>query len=351
LIYSWNNRLDQYREFIVQRWEAEVQAFTEAVFDLPIAYNGDVSVADTGHIFLNHATDIAFGASGMPAINSSGYLTLGGAPVGVNGNITLNDISVSHNGSLNISTNGSSTIGNLTLSDSGDVYIGNYNISDITTIAPDYSDFNLDFIFNFNPETDDPMGWLAGEMTDYNCELHETEQSGLISLESTEDVDFSVVENGGFSEEMLGYITIPRMDIVFPIFAGSSHSHMLRGAAHLTQSSLPVGGINTNSVITAHRGLSRARMFRNIDELEIGDEIRITNFYEILVYRVVDPTDIIASMERIYRVDMPGVVIYPNDVDSVKIIPDRDIITLMSCEPYRINSHRILVFAERCPRS
>ncbi|MCL2379089.1 MAG: class C sortase [Defluviitaleaceae bacterium] len=346
IINEWRNNHDEYRARMIMRWHNEREEFFETVSDVSIAYNGDIVIADSGHIFLNHAADIAFGASGSPGINNHGYLTLGGAPVGNNGYITVGDISVSHNGSLNISTTGSISMENLSLSPSGDVYVGNYNIGNIAIEVPDYSGFNLDFLFNFCPINDDPFYWLYKEMVDYNYELDEDNQAGLISLAATEEVDFSVVNNGGFSEEMLGYITIERMDIILPIFAGSNHSNMLRGAAHLTQSSLPVGGINTNSVITAHRGLSRARMFRDIHLLQIGDEIRITNHYETLVYRVVDPYHMIEAMP-IYKIYVPGVVIQPYEIGSIKIRPGRDMITLMSCYPYRFDTQRILVFAER----
>jgi len=349
-INDWRGRLDEYREFIVHRWEAERDAFWEAVVELPIANNGDIQVADSGHIIIGHAAHVAFGAGGTPALDNSGYLTLSGIPVSDNGYITIGNLSVSHGGSLNISTNGSVSIGNLSLSTNGDLYVGSYYIGDIAIQDLDYSNFDLNFIFNFNPINDDPMNWLYNEMVDYNYELYETDQAGLISLESTEEVDFSVVENGGFSDEMLGYITIEAMDISLPIFAGSSHGNMLRGAAHLTQSSLPVGGENTNSVITAHRGLSRARMFRQLHVLEVGDEIRITNFYQTLVYRVISPIDII-DPNLVYSISQHNFVIEPDDIDSVKIVPGRDLITLFSCEPYRINTHRILVIAERCLES
>jgi len=354
-INDWRERLDDYRGFIVQRWEAETEAFWDAVSDLPIAYNGDVYIADTGHILLAHAEHIAFGAGGTPAINQSGYLTLGGTPVASNGYITVGNLSVSHGGALNISAAGSASVANLSLGSSGGLYIGNYPLMEIAIQAPggpvlDLADFNLNFIFNFDPANDDPMHWLYTEMVEYNCELYESEQRGLVSLESTEEVDFSVMENGGFTDEMLAYITIEAINVSLPIFAGSSHGNMLRGAAHLTQSSLPVGGENTNAVITAHRGLHRARMFRDIHSLQVGDEIRITNFYETLVYRVISPLGLI-DPATVYSVGEHNFVIDPDDINSVKIVPGRDLVTLFSCEPYRVNTHRILVIAERCTRS
>ena len=346
LIEEFREGLEESREFIRQRWADESNALWEAISDLPIANNGNVYVAESGHIFLSHAEHVAFGAGATPAIDQNGYLTLGGAPVAANGVITIGNISVGHSGSLNISTHGSASLDNITIGINGIIYIGNYNIGEIAIETLDISDFNLDFIFNFDPVNDDPLQWLNTEMIEYNHELYEDGQSNLVSLESTEEVDFSVVQQGGFSEEMLGYITIERINVSLPIFAGSSYGNMLRGAAHLTQSSLPVGGVNTNAVITAHRGLSRARMFRNIDDLRVGDEIRITNFYQTLVYRVISPIEII-DPDLVYSTGEHSFVIVPDDIYSVKIVPGRDLITLFSCEPYRINSHRILVVAER----
>ena len=331
VIAEWEGRLDEYRDFVVQRWENERQALWDTARGVPIAYNGDITISETGHIFASHATHVAFGATATPGLDQSGYLTLGGVPVGYNGYITVSNLSVSPTGSLNISTHGSVTLANFSLTPAGDLYVGNYQFGDIAIEDNLNETYDLNLVFNFDPQQD-PLAWIINEMVIYNQVLYETNQSGLISLEATEEVDYSVTQNAGFTEEMLGFIEIPRMEVRLPIFAGSSHGHMLRGAAHLTQSSLPVGGINTNSVITAHRGLSRARMFRDIHLLEYGDRIYITNFYETLVYVVFE--------ERI---------IEPDDIDSVKIIPGRDIVTLMSCHPYRINSHRILVFAERVP--
>jgi len=345
-IVAWRESLDDSRSFIINRWEEERDALWDAIADLPIASNGSVYVADTGHIFIGHA-DIAFGASGTPAINSSGYLTLGGVPVGTNGYITVANLSVSHNGSLNISSNGSASFDNITVGICGGLHIGNYPLNNLTMQDLDNSHFDMNFLFNFDPVNDDPMYWLHSEMVDYNHELFISGQAGLISLEATEDVDFSVVENAGFPDEMLAYLTMPTIDTSLPIFAGSSHGNMLRGAAHLTQSSLPVGGINTNSVITAHRGLSRARMFRDIPQLQIGDEIIITNFYQTLVYRVICPLEII-DPTTVHSVNEHNFVISPYNIASVRIVPGRDLITLFTCEPYRINTHRLLVIAERC---
>ncbi|MCL2563344.1 MAG: class C sortase [Oscillospiraceae bacterium] len=176
---------------------------------------------------------------------------------------------------------------------------------------------------------DGTLRWLHDLMVAYNEHLYETGQADLVDALSYSQVDFSLLRFG-FEEEMIGFITIPRMDIELPIYLGANDENMRRGAAHLTQTSLPVGGINTNTVIAAHRGFSGAAMFRDIEQLEIGDEIFITNFYETLRYAVVETR-----------------VILPNEVRTVLIQSGRDLVTLTTCHPYRHNSQRYLVFAER----
>ena len=190
-------------------------------------------------------------------------------------------------------------------------------------------DFDFDFSFGFYY---DPLHFLYEMIVEYNQYLYETNQVNLTTLEAMEEVDFSLVEHGRFTEEMIGYITIEAINLSLPIFSGSSESHMLRGAAHLTQSSMPVGGINTNAVITAHRGLSRARMFNDIVHLVYGDVIVITNFYGTLRYAVVGTR-----------------VILPYLHESVLIQEGRDMLTIFTCYPYRVNTHRFLVYAERIP--
>jgi len=180
-----------------------------------------------------------------------------------------------------------------------------------------------------NESEDGTLQWLHELIVEYNKRLYENRQADLIDPFSYEQVSFSLREFG-FEEEMIGYITIPRMDEELPIFLGASDANMSRGAAHMTQTSLPVGGINTNAVIAAHRGYARARMFQNIHMLELGDEIFITNFYETLRYEVVEIK-----------------IIFPDEIDEVLIRSGRDLITLISCHPLRQNVQRYLVFAER----
>lgn len=130
--------------------------------------------------------------------------------------------------------------------------------------------------------------------------------------------------------EMIGYVTIPKIDVHLPIRAGTSAQVLERGAGHLEGTSLPIGGPSTHSVITAHRGLASAVMFRHLDQLAEGDVFYITNIETTLAYQV----DQVLTVE-------------PSDFSPVLITKDQDYCTLLTCTPYMINSHRLLVRGHR----
>lgn len=171
--------------------------------------------------------------------------------------------------------------------------------------------------------------WLYQLIVQYNEELYRDGQARLTDAFSYQQVDFSLVQFG-FDEELFGYISIPKMDIELPIYLGANRENMMNGAAHLTQTSLPVGGVNTNSVLAAHRGMSTAAMFRDIEELTVGDEIYITNFRETLAYRVAATA-----------------IIDPADIEMILIQEGQDRVTLITCHPYRHNYQRYIVRCER----
>ena len=119
-----------------------------------------------------------------------------------------------------------------------------------------------------------PELWDA--MTAYNTAIYAEGQSGLSDPSAYETPTFDLTDYG-LEDEIFGVISIPAMDLEMPIFLGATDSHMAEGAAHLSQTSLPIGGENTNCVIAGHRGWGGASYFRYITELETGDEIIITN--------------------------------------------------------------------------
>ena len=169
---------------------------------------------------------------------------------------------------------------------------------------------------------------LRRAMFEYNEKLYLSGQSGLIDQLSYEKPDF-LLSDYGIDSDILGYITIPAIDIKLPIYNGASTENMAKGAAYLAHTSLPVGGENTNCVIAAHTRYKGIYMFKRITELNVGDKIYITNFWETLVYQVVETK-----------------VIDPNDSQNIYIKANRSLITLSTCHPYPDNYQRYLVYAE-----
>ena len=122
------------------------------------------------------------------------------------------------------------------------------------------------------------------------------------------------------------HIEIPKIKVDLPVFHGVSLSTLEKGVGHLEGSSLPVGGAGTHSVMTAHTGLNSSKLFTDLVEMKIGDEFYIYTLDQILAYRV----DSI-------------VVVEPEDVDTLLTVGGKDYVTLVTCTPYGINSHRLLV--------
>ena len=177
-------------------------------------------------------------------------------------------------------------------------------------------------------ECDLPYAQLREAMFDYNERLYVSGQSGLIDQLSYEEPDF-LLSDYGIDSDILGYITIPSIEVKLPIYNGASKENMSKGATYLANTSLPVGGDNTNCVIAAHTRHNGIYMFKRITELEIGDEIYITNLWETLVYKVVETK-----------------VIDPIDSQNIYIKTGRSLVTLSTCHPYPKNYQRYLVFAE-----
>lgn len=145
---------------------------------------------------------------------------------------------------------------------------------------------------------------------------------------SSKDEEYQgLLDSGG---GVMGTIRIPKISVNLPIYHGTSQSALASGAGHLHGSSLPVGGKNTHAVITGHRGLVNATMFTRLDEMRVGDYFYLDVMGHTLGYQV----------DRIS-------VIEPNDTSKLKIVPGEDRVTLMTCTPYGVNTHRLLVSAVR----
>ena len=129
---------------------------------------------------------------------------------------------------------------------------------------------------------------------------------------------------------IMGYITIPRIGVELPIYHGTSDAVLQVAAGHLEGTSLPVGGESTHAVISAHRGLPSAKLFTNLDRLEVGDTFTITILDRVLTYEVDNISIVLAT-----------------ETDNLKVVDGKDYVTLMTCTPYGINSHRLLVRGRR----
>ena len=131
---------------------------------------------------------------------------------------------------------------------------------------------------------------------------------------------------------VMGYVEIPNISVRLPIYHGESEDVLERGAAHLEHTSFPIGGENTHACISAHCGFPSQKFFDDIDELKERDEIFVSVLDRTLKYAVTN-TD----------------VVDPDDSSKLEVVKGKDMLTLVTCYPYGINSHRLLVHAERVP--
>ena len=171
---------------------------------------------------------------------------------------------------------------------------------------------------------------LWEDMTAYNEKIYAESQNGLNGREAYQTPSF-VLADYGLMDEKFGVIQIPKLDLEMPLFLGATKQHMADGAAILSQTSIPIGGANTNAVIAGHRGYRGASYFRYITELEIGDQVIITNLWESLSYEVVEKK-----------------IIQPYEVEEILIQPGEDMITLLTCHPYASGGkQRYVIYCER----
>ena len=129
---------------------------------------------------------------------------------------------------------------------------------------------------------------------------------------------------------IMGYIQIPKISVDLPIYHGTSEEVLEKGVGHIQNTSVPIGGSSTHSVLTGHTGLPNAELFTRLDELVVGDVFYIHILNERLAYKV-------------YEIK----VVLPDNIDELRITIGEDLVTLVTCTPYGVNSHRLLVKAER----
>ena len=161
------------------------------------------------------------------------------------------------------------------------------------------------------------------EAYDHNRQLYESKVNPLLYTELFPGYfeKLKVTDYG-----MIGYLKIDRIGVELPVYHGTSSEVLSYGVGHLEGSSLPVGGENTHSVMSAHRGLPSAKLFTDLDRVELGDTFQIVVLDQILTYQV----------------DQIKIVL-PNEIEDLQIVEGKDYCTLFTCTPYGINTHRLLV--------
>ena len=175
-----------------------------------------------------------------------------------------------------------------------------------------------------------PYYELLCDMQAYNERIYSEGQAGLDSKEAYQTAALELTDYG-LEDGIMGVLSIPSIDIEMPLYLGASSENMAKGAAVLGQTSLPIGGANTNCVIAGHRGWRGADYFRHLDELQIGDAVTVTNLWGELSYRVTELA-----------------VIQPDDIDAIKLQANKDMLTLITCHPYASGGrYRLAVYCER----
>ena len=162
---------------------------------------------------------------------------------------------------------------------------------------------------------------------DYNQSLLHHPNDFILSDEQQE-IYKSLLDIGG--NGIMGYIEIPMIDVMLPIYHGTKESVLQIAVGHLDWTSLPVGGAGSHCVLSGHRGLPSARLFTDLDKLKVGDVFMLHVLNEILTYEI----------DQI-------LIVEPQDTDPLLIEPGKDLCTMITCTPYGINSHRMLVRGHR----
>ncbi|MGB7474486.1 class C sortase [Trichococcus sp.] len=169
----------------------------------------------------------------------------------------------------------------------------------------------------------DPFEGILDNDTDSGADESEI----AVSIDEEPDIYDALSDSVG---EALGHIEIPKIDIDIPIYFGTSEKVLQEGIGLLEGSSLPVGGTSTHATLTGHNGLPSAKLFTDLHELAVGDVFLIHSINGTLAYEV----DTI-------------ITVLPDETDSLKIVEGEDLVTLITCTPYMINTHRLLVTGHR----
>ncbi len=161
------------------------------------------------------------------------------------------------------------------------------------------------------------------------AEAYNNTLAGLSDDASLDEDSYNALLNVDGSG-IMGYLEVPKIDVRLAIYHGTGEDALENGVGHLEDTSLPVGGSSTHCVLSGHRGLPSAKLFTDLDKLENGDLFYIYILGETLAYEV----------DQV-------LVVEPSEVDAVRIAPGEDYVTLLTCTPYGVNSHRLLVRGHR----
>ena len=183
----------------------------------------------------------------------------------------------------------------------------------------------------------------AAEGIDYDAERKKAEDYNEALLPCVLPDSFALAESSGVDpvymntlniagDEMMGSVEIPKINIKIPIYHTTEEDVLNKGAGHLEGSSLPVGGVNTHAVISAHRGLPSASLFTDLDQMKVGDHFLLHVLDETLCYEV----------DKIS-------VVKPEDTSALAVEDGQDLVTLLTCTPYGVNTERLLVRGHRVP--
>lgn len=183
----------------------------------------------------------------------------------------------------------------------------------------------------------------AAEGIDYDAERKKAEDYNEALLPCVLPDSFALAESSGVDpvymntlniagDEMMGSVEIPKINIKIPIYHTTEEEVLNKGAGHLEGSSLPVGGANTHAVISAHRGLPSASLFTDLDQMKVGNHFLIHVLNETLCYEV----------DKIS-------VVKPEDTSALAVEDGQDLVTLLTCTPYGVNTERLLVRGHRVP--
>lgn len=174
---------------------------------------------------------------------------------------------------------------------------------------------------------------ILNEAKSYNEQLYQF-QGAVVDQVDLYEEDYYNKQLDCSGTGIMGSLEIPKIDVNLPIYHGTSEEVLSNGVGHLKGSSLPVGGSSTHSVLSGHRGLPSSKLLLRMDEVEEGDYFFIKICDQILAYKVI-------------RIE----VVQPEDTSALQIKAEEDLVSLVTCTPYGINTHRLIVTGRRCDYS